>query len=201
MNPGLVLYVRSRSLPLALAALAATAVAAVWAAGAQDAFLDPARRTPVIVLAPLAVAAVIGASLHSDSAELDRTAVRPWWPRRLAHLLTLTVLASALLPPAVAGHAETFGAPAMIRNTLGCVGVTALAAVVVGARLSWLPALAYVSAVCLVSSGARGRAATVWAWPVQPGPQPGAWAAALAAFALGTVLYALRGARPERPGG
>lgn len=49
--------------------------------------------------------------------------------------------------------------------------------------------------------GAHGRAATVWAWPVQPGSQPGAWAAALTAFALGAAGYAVRGARPEGPRG
>ncbi|MFJ6846042.1 hypothetical protein ACIQRE_25635 [Streptomyces griseoluteus] len=196
MNPGLPLYARSRALPRTLAALAATTGFAVWAAGSLDAWLDPYRRVPVVALAPLLAAAVIGASLRSDSDELDRTAVRPWWPRRLAHLLALTALASALLTPVVAGHAETFGPPVMARNVLGCVGIVALAAVVLGARLSWLPAFAYVSAACLASSGARGRAATVWAWPVQPGAQPGDWAAALAAFALGAVLYAVRGARP-----
>ncbi|MFF7964467.1 hypothetical protein ACFZC3_03745 [Streptomyces sp. NPDC007903] len=198
---GPLLYARSRALPLSLVALAATTGFAVWAAGALDAYLDPDRRVPVVALAPLLAAAVIGASLHTASDELDRTAVRPWWRRRLAHVIALTALASAMLSPAVAGHADTFGPPAMIRNTLGCVGVTVLAAVVLGARLSWLPAFGYVSAVYLASSGAHGRAATVWAWPVQPGQQPGAWAAALTAFALGTALYAVRGARAEGPRG
>ncbi|MFD4540686.1 hypothetical protein [Streptomyces bauhiniae] len=196
MNPGLSLYARSRALPLTLATLAATNGFAVWAAGAPDAHLDPGGQVPVTALAPLLAAAAIGASLRSDSDELDRTAVRPWWSRRLAHLLALTALASVLLTSVVAGHAETFGAPVMIRDVLGCVGIVALSAVVLGARLSWLPAFGYVSAVYLASSGAHGRAATVWAWPVQPGSQPGAWAAALAAFALGAVLYAVRGARP-----
>ncbi|MGW3338202.1 hypothetical protein ACWDCL_12060 [Streptomyces sp. NPDC001009] len=198
---GLLLYARSRALPVTLVALVANTGFAAWAAGALDAYLDPDRRVPVVALAPLLAAAVIGASLHTASDELDRTAVRPWWRRRLLHLVALTALASALLSPAVAGHVETFGPPAMIRNTLGCVGITALAAVVLGARLSWLPGFGYVSAVYLASSGAQGRAATVWAWPVQPGPQPGAWAAALAAFALGTVSYAVRGARAEGPRG
>nr|WP_237522767.1 hypothetical protein [Streptomyces sp. SID1328] len=184
-----------------MTALAATAGFAVWAAGALDACLDPGRRVPVVALTPLLAATAIGVSLRSDFDELDRTAVRPWWTRRLAQLLALTALASAVLPVAVAGHAATFGPPAMVRNVLGCVGIVALAAVVLGARLSWLPAFGYVSAAYLGSSGAHGRAATVWAWPVQPGPQPGAWAAALTAFALGTALYAVRGARAEGPWG
>lgn len=198
---GPLLYARSRALPATLAALAGTAAFALWAAGRLDAYLDPDRRVPIVALAPLLASAVIGASLYSASDELDRTAVRPWWPRRLAQLTALTTLAALLVVPAVLGHADTFGPPAVIRNTLGCAGVTATAAVLLGARLSWLPAFAYVTAVYLGSGAARGRAATVWAWPVQPGAQPGAWAAALAAFAVGAALYAARGARPEGAGG
>ncbi|MEU1461562.1 hypothetical protein ABZ467_12885 [Streptomyces sp. NPDC005727] len=198
---GPLLYARSRALPLTLLALAGTTAFAVWAAGRLDAYLDPYRRVPVVALAPLLAAAVIGTSLYSASDELDRTAVRPWWPRRLAQLAALTALAALVLPLAVLGHAETFGPPAVVRNTLGCTGVTAAAAVLLGARLSWLPAFGYVTAVYLASSGARGRAVTVWAWPMQPGAQPGAWAAALTAFVVGAALYAVRGARAEGPRG
>lgn len=198
---GLLLYARSRAVPLTLAALAATTACAVWAADSLDTFLDPYRRVPVVALAPLLAAAVIGTSLFSASDELDRTAVRPWWPRRLVQLTALTALASSALPLAVLGHPEIFGPPAMVRNTLGCTGVTAAAAVLMGARLSWLPAFGYVSAVYLASSGARGRAVTVWAWPMQPGAATGAWVAALAAFVAGAALYAVRGARPEGPRG
>ncbi|GGU74876.1 hypothetical protein GCM10010260_03480 [Streptomyces filipinensis] len=196
---GLVLYARSRALPLTLAALAGTTAFAVWSAGRLDSYLDPDRRVPVVALAPLLASAVIGTSLYTASAELDRTAVRPWWPRRLAQLALLTALAAALLPLAVLGHTETFGPPAMIRNTLGCTGFTALAAALLGARLSWLPAFAYVSAVYMGGHGAHGRAATVWAWPMQPGAERGAWVAAVTLFALGAALYAAVGARPEGP--
>jgi hypothetical protein len=196
-----VLYARSRAVPATLAALAGTAAFAVWAAARLDSYLDPERRVPVVALAPLLAAAVIGVSLSSPSAELDRTAVRPWWPRRLAQLAGLTALAAVLLPVAVLGHPEVFGPPAMIRNTLGCTGATAAAAVLLGARLSWLPAFGYVSAVYLGSAGARGSAATLWAWPMQPGAQPGAWAVALGAFAVGGALFVVRGARAEGPRG
>ncbi|AKN72505.1 hypothetical protein QR97_24495 [Streptomyces sp. PBH53] len=196
---GLLLYARSRALPATLAALAGTAAFAVWAAGRLDAYLDPDRRVPIVALAPLLASAVIGTSLYSASDELDRTAVRRWWPRRLAQLTALTALAALLVTPAVLGHAETFGPPAVLRNTLGCTGLTAAAAVLLGARLSWLPAFGYVTAVYLGSTAAEGRAATIWAWPMQPGAQAGAWATAVAAFVAGATLYAVRGARPEGP--
>ncbi|WP_309506036.1 hypothetical protein [Streptomyces pyxinicus] len=129
-------YARSRALPLAPAALAGTAAFAVWAAGLLDACLDPDRRVPVVAPAPLPASAVIGTSLYSASAELDRTAVRPWWPRRLAQLPALTALAGGLLSLAVLGHPDVFGPPAVLRNTLGCTGLTAAAAVLFGARPS-----------------------------------------------------------------
>ncbi|MFG2552876.1 hypothetical protein [Streptomyces sp. NPDC048581] len=191
------LYARSRTLPRTVAALAATAALAVWAAHGLDAYLDPDRRVPVIALAPLFAAAVIGTSLYSASDELDRTAVRPWWRRRLLHLVALTALAAALLPWAVLGHPSFFGPPAMIRNTLGCIGLTAAAAALLGARLSWLPVFGYVSAVYLGASALHGAAVPLWAWLVQPAGERGAWVVALVAFGVGAVMYVLRGARAE----
>ncbi|MFD8369691.1 hypothetical protein ACFV2Z_02760 [Streptomyces sp. NPDC059688] len=196
---GPLLYVRSRAVPVALAALAATTACAVWAAGRLDDWPDPYHRVVIVATAPLLASAVIGASLYSASAELDGTAVRPWWPRRLAQLAALTAVAAALLPLAVLGHPGPFGPGAVVRNTLGCTGVTAAAAVLLGARLSWLPASAYVFAVYLGFHGGRRPGATVWAWPMQPGAERGAWLTALAVFALGTAWYAVRGARPEGP--
>ncbi|MFC9703840.1 hypothetical protein ACFTWD_24460 [Streptomyces sp. NPDC056943] len=191
------LYLRSRGLPGALAALLGTAVAAAWAAwwlvSLPD--FDHTARLPVVVLGPLLAAGVIGTSLHTPSDELDRTAVRAWWPRRLAHLLAPAALAVALLALAVPGHAEEFGAPAAVRNTLGLVGMAAMAAPLVGARLSWLPPTFYAGVVYLAApSGTEGGAAW-WAWVTRPGPEGEAWAVAAAAFAAGTALYAWRGAR------
>jgi hypothetical protein len=194
---GLLLYARSRAVPRALAVLIASAALAVWAADGLDAYVDPERRVPVVALAPLFAAAAIGTSLHTASDELDRTAVRLWWPRRTVHLLALTLFAAALLPLAVLGHASVFGPPAMVRNTLGSTGLTAAAAALLGARLSWLPAFGYVSAVYLASAGAHGRWSAVWAWPVQPGGGTGAWAVAAVVFAGGGALYVARGARAE----
>ncbi|MBT2365332.1 hypothetical protein J7E88_08350 [Streptomyces sp. ISL-10] len=190
---GALLLARSRAVPLALASLAAVAVLAVWAAYGLDAHLDPGRLVPVVALAPLMAAAVIGTGLHTPMQELERAAVRPWWPRRLVQSAGLTAFASALLALAVIFDDGTFGPAAMVRNILGAVGVTAAASAVIGARLSWLPAFAYLSAVYLGAPRAHGGAAQVWAWPMQPGDLPGAWATALAAFVLGVTLHACRG--------
>ncbi|MGW2057684.1 hypothetical protein ACWCOZ_27850 [Streptomyces sp. NPDC001840] len=195
------LYARSRVLPATLAALAGIALVAAWAAywlQAQRQFgASPSARVPVVVLAPLLAAGVIGTGLYTHSDELDRTAVRPWWPRRAAHLLVLTALAAAGLALAVPGRPDQFGALAIVRNLLGATGVTAAAAALLGARLSWLPMTVYVSGTYLSAPRAPGGAAAVWAWPMQPGPQAAAWVTAVVAYVGGAALYAWRGARRE----
>ncbi|WP_053649444.1 MULTISPECIES: hypothetical protein [unclassified Streptomyces] len=191
------LYARSRALPGAFAALAGTAAAAAWAARWLETLpgSGPSDRLPVVVLGPLLAAAAIGTCLRTPSDELDRTAVRAWWPRRLAHLLVPAALAALLLALAVPGHPAEFGAPAAVRNTLGLVGAAAASAALVGARLSWLPPALYTGAVPLAAPVGTGGAADWWAWVTRPGPQGGAWTAAAAVFAAGTALYAWRGAR------
>ncbi|MGW0547182.1 hypothetical protein [Streptomyces altiplanensis] len=199
----LVPYARSRALPLTLASVLGVAVAAAWAADWLEdrPYFDHTARVPVLALAPLLATAAIGTGLYSHTEELDRTSVRPWWPRRLVHLLALTALATGLLALAVPGHPEEFGAPAMVRNVLGSAGVTAAGAVLLGARLSWLPMTAYGGAVYLAAPRAPGGAAAVWAWSMQPGPQVAARVVAGAAFVTGAALYVHRGARPEGPRG
>ncbi|MEU3975522.1 hypothetical protein [Streptomyces bacillaris] len=195
-----VLYLRSRALPATLATLAGVALLAAWAADwlqSRPQF-DHTARVPVQVLAPLLAAAAIGTGLFSYTEELDRTAVRRWWPRRLTYLLALTALAAGALALAVPGHPEQFGAPAMVRNVLGATGVTAAAATVLGARASWLPMTIYGGAVYLAAPRTPGGAAAYWAWPMQPGPQAAAWAVAGTAYVVGAALLALRGPRPER---
>ncbi|MER5994292.1 hypothetical protein [Streptomyces viridosporus] len=197
MTRGLLLYARSRALPHTVLVLGATAVLAALGTRNLNAYLDPSRQVPVVALAPLFAAAVIGTSLHSASDELDRTAVRPWWRRRLVHLTALTGCAAVLLAATVYGHPSPFGPAAMVRNTLGCAGLGAGAAALLGARLSWLPVFGYVSAVYVGSANARDRLVPVWAWPVQPAGQHIAWVTAAVLLAAGAALYVARGARPE----
>ncbi|MGW2182417.1 hypothetical protein ACWCXX_30890 [Streptomyces sp. NPDC001732] len=194
------LYARSRGLLLTVATLACVALVAAWAAHWLEGRprFDHTARVPVVVLAPLLASAAIGTGLHTHSDELDRTAVRRWWPRRLLHLLALTALTAAALAAAVPGHPEAYGAPGMVRNVLGATGVAAASAALIGARPSWLPMTVYGGAVYLAAPAVPGGAAAVWAWPMQPGPQGASWAVAGTAFVAGAALLAVRGPRPER---
>ncbi|MET9529590.1 hypothetical protein ABZY02_03320 [Streptomyces sp. NPDC006649] len=161
-------------------------MAAGRGAGSTDAVRPScARRHPV------------ARSPSSCSAELNRTAVRLWWPRRLAVLLALTALAAGSLALAVPGGAQEFGAPAVVRNLLGAEGIATASAAVIGARLSWLPVIAFLSSAYLAGGGPAGRAVLVWDWPVRPGAQPGAWVTASLLFLGGATLYTVRGARRD----
>lgn len=195
-----VLYLRSRAVPRTAAVLTCIVLVAAWAADwlVSRTYFNHGARVPVLVLAPMLVSAAIGTSLYAPADELDRTAVRRWWPRRLLHLLALTVPAAAALALAVPGHPAEFGAPGMIRNVLGATGVAAASAALIGARLSWLPMTVYGGAVYLAAPRTPGGAASVWAWLMQPGPQPGAWVVASVAYAAGAALFAVRGPRRER---
>lgn len=195
-----VLYLRSRAVPRTAAVLTCIVLVAAWAADwlVSRTYFNHGARVPVLVLAPMLVSAAIGTSLYAPADELDRTAVRRWWPRRLLHLLVLTVPAAAALALAVPGHPAEFGAPGMIRNVLGATGVAAASAALIGARLSWLPMTVYGGAVYLAAPRTPGGAASVWAWLMQPGPQPGAWVVASVAYAAGAALFAVRGPRRER---
>ncbi|MEU2660309.1 hypothetical protein ABZ615_33950 [Streptomyces sp. NPDC007325] len=188
------LYLRSRGVPGALAVVLA-AVAAAWLLAPEDG--SPHARVPV-VMAPLLVAAAIGTSLHTASDELDRTAVRAWWPLRLGHVLVPVAAAAALFVLVLPGDpAEAeFGASAAVRNTLGLTGLAAGAAALVGARASWLPPVTYTAAVWLTPPDAG--AAAWWGWALRPAAEGPAWTVACALLCAGTALFARRGPRPGR---
>ncbi|WP_430783266.1 hypothetical protein [Actinoplanes sp. G11-F43] len=83
----------------------------------------------------------------------------------------------------------------LLRNTLGCIGLIAGAAALIGARLAWLPAFGYICAVYAARPPRTGGPAEIWAWPVQPSTAPLAWIPALAVFTAGAGYYILRGSR------
>jgi hypothetical protein len=195
------LYAASRSLPLTLLGLAALAPV-TWALGEWmwRLFDGPGARLPVTVAAPLLAATVIGGGLGGADDEFEGVTAVPWWRWRVLHVAALTAWSATLL--ALAGLREPWeaGAVELVRNTAGCVGLVALGAVVLGPRLSWVPAFAYIGFAYAgalqraVSSDGQWREAT--AWVVQPGTAGTATGTALALLAVGTAVYARCG--PKR---
>ncbi|MFE9661027.1 hypothetical protein [Streptomyces sp. NPDC005955] len=183
------LYARSRKLPGSLGALVLIALGVRWA----DRQLDV--RTALALLAPLAAASVVGTSLHGYADGLDRTAARAWWPRRLAHVTLLSAVAALLLAVAVHGPPQEYGTAVLARNTLGTAGVATLSAVLLGARLSWLPPLVWLCGLHLVARSDGGRVWDAVTWPVSQAERGGAWVAAVALFLVGVAVYARWGVR------
>lgn len=171
-----------------------------WLAGRS--FLDgPAARLPVVVLAPLLAAVLLGSTLAGADEELERGTPLRWPAWRAGHVLlaVLAVLAvAAALVLTGLRVPETFGAHALARNTFGWIGLVAGATALLGARLAWLPAFGYGCAVYFARPRDTGVFVALWAWPVQPSAAAASWWAASGVLALGLVGYAYRGSAAGR---
>src|SRR6185436_11678526 len=90
----LVLYLRSRRAPMALGITVGFAIlmSSLWA------FASKSRDVGVtmVILTVLLMVSALTTTLVSPDAELDRTAARPWPPRRAAHVLASIAIVVAL---------------------------------------------------------------------------------------------------------
>jgi hypothetical protein len=150
----------------------------------------------VPVLGPLAVVALVGFALGGDDPGLERTTPRPWRRWRAAELGVCAVATCvALLPTLLQADQHVTAA---LRNLAGLGGLTALGAVVAGARLAWLAPTVWTLAAATV-----GPRAEAWlgplTWPVQPGDTGYALVLAAALAATGAFLHARYGAAASTP--
>ncbi|MGH3310875.1 MAG: hypothetical protein ACRDP3_09840 [Streptomyces sp.] len=192
------LYARTRGMAVWAVTLAGTALVAWWCAEwliDTSRFGGAAGRVPVVSMAPLLAAAAVVGSLHVHGREIEETAARRQWLWRAGQIVLGTAVSAAVLAATVLLDAAQFGAVAMARNVIGCVGLAALASVLLGARLSWLPLMLYATTVYLSAPRQAQGATIAWAWPTQPGPEPAAWAAAIALFLVGSAACSWLGPR------
>ncbi|GGN58324.1 hypothetical protein GCM10010112_12020 [Actinoplanes lobatus] len=169
-------------------------VAAQWLA-TRPFFDGPAARVPIVALAPLLAALLLARTLAGADESLERVAPVRWRLVRAVHVGAATVLVALLLAATGLHDPAVYGSYALVRNALGCTGLVAGAAVLIGARLAWLPAFAYVVTVYGASPARDGGWENLWGWPLQPSTAGWSWAPALAACAAGAVLYVRWGAR------
>ncbi len=138
-----------------------------------------------------AAASVVSVTTRSPLGEPERATGRwlPWL--RLGTVLALAGAAcGALALGAVGGHLA-LGSLALLRDLAGLTGTGLLAAVVLGAGLSWIGPLAYL----VVSVYAVQEAwTTPWLWAARPAPDRGAAICAALVFAAGVAVISLRGA-------
>ncbi|MFF0390182.1 hypothetical protein ACFYS8_16070 [Kitasatospora sp. NPDC004615] len=187
----LVLYARSRQVPLSAAVVAAVALS-VWAlvdtapAGAED------RGTTALVLTANVLAAVVG--LGGQDAVLDRTAAIRWAPRRAAHVLLIGAAAGAAVLAVQAVGPELASVSVVVRDSAGLAGLAALGAACWGTTYAWALPTGWLAFTMLVPplGGVQGR---VGMWLIQPAGTTAATVTASALLVVGTTLYAAAGPR------
>ncbi|MFI7079621.1 hypothetical protein ACIBO1_20185 [Micromonospora sp. NPDC049903] len=163
---------------------------------ASRTYFDGANaRIPMIALAPLLAALLLGPTLSGADENLERSTSLPWRAWRAGHLLVATLVTAIALSLAGLREPDTYGAYALIRNALGCIGLVAGGAALLGVRLAWLPAFLYVCAVYAAAPRHTGGIVGVWAWPIQTSTSPAAWLTAIMIFAVGATTYLHRGSR------
>jgi hypothetical protein len=194
----LTLHLRSRGAPTFLAGVGVIALLA-WAAGtwlaSRPYFDGPAARVPVVALAPLLAALLLGPTLAGADEDLEHGTPLPWRAWRAGHLLVAAFVTAMALSLAGLRESHTFGAHALVRNALGCIGLVVGGAVLLGARLAWLPAFVYVGAVYAAAPRQTGAIVEVWAWPIQPSTTATSWLTAAMIFAVGAAGYVHGGFR------
>ncbi|MGW4378684.1 hypothetical protein [Kitasatospora sp. NPDC004531] len=183
----LVLYARSRQVPLSAAVLAG--VALTLCVLVRDAPAGTENRgLAALVLTAGVVAAVVG--LGGQDAVLDRTAAIRWAPRRAAHVLLIGAAAGLAL---LAGPRLT-DAAVVLRDSAGLTGLAALGTACWGTTYGWTLPTGWLAFTMLVPPMA-GRPGHIASWLVQPAGTTASTATATVLALAGTTLYALAGPR------
>ena len=196
MRP-LALYLRSRAVPAAAAAVLVSAVG-LWALGL--AIDHPQGRSLAALLVALAATTAIAPGLAGADHDLDRASAIAWPPRRAAHVIVAGAAVVGLLA-ATALAGEQMAAMAHIaRNVAGLAGLVALGAAILGAgRAPLLPVVWTVLvlryAPPMGEPPTRPAYKVMLTWMVQPVESRAATVAAIVLAAAGTLAYAVLGSR------
>jgi hypothetical protein len=88
----------------------------------------------VVALAPLLAALLLGPTLAGADENLERSTPLPWRVWRAGHLVVAALVTAMALSMAGLREPDTYGAHALVRNALGCIGLVAGGAVQLGVR-------------------------------------------------------------------
>lgn len=196
---GEALHVRARHLYWAILGLLLLSVAswevARWLTS-RPYFGGPSARTPVAVLAPLLAAVLVSTTLAGADVDLERSTARlsPRW--RTLHACAAALVPSALLAATAIDEPQLWGSYALVRNTVGLVGLVLLTATVLPAMVTWAPAFTYVVVVYLAAPQTPTPGSTWWAWPMQAGALDPSWVCAGLLLTAGVTGYGLLGPPP-----
>ncbi len=184
------LHLRARRVPAGIVALAVCGVllraALHWNWTSNS---DP-QQFPMIVEA--GAVAVIAVTTHGPFGEVERAT--GWWlpPMRLLAAVGMCGLAILALQLGVVGESLNDGILVLARNVIGFAGLGLASSLVTGGLLAWVLPLGYM-AFCQYAMTEAWSA--LWTWPARPPADRGAWICAGAVFAVGLLLFTIRGPR------
>lgn len=186
------LYLRARLAGLAAAGLVGVAAATWLLLGLSD---DRPLTKLILIVLPLAPAAVIGSSLRSPFGETEVTASRPLPPLRLGHLGGLLAVAALAFAAAnTAAPGEDFHW-LLVRNGAGYAGLALVGGRLVGAAASWVVPVAYGMFVVVAPLAGALHRDSRWLWPLHPPAERPAAIGALALLLAGVAVATAFGAR------
>lgn len=193
---GLWLYSRARHLQWVVPLLLLLAITswriALWLA--HYVYFDGVNaRAPVAIVAPLLAAVLISVTLSGADVDLERSTARLSIRWRTIHALAAAVIPGALLAITALDQPQIWGSYALVRNTIGLVGIVLIAATVLPSTLTWSPALVYVIVVYLAAPRTPEYGSSWWAWPMQPGTPDSSWICAAILVITGAVAYGRHG--------
>jgi hypothetical protein len=196
MRP-LVLYLRSRQVPVALA-VAAGSVAALWSLSRVTA--NPDANDMLGLLSIVACAVAAGHGLAGPDSDLDRTAAIAWPVVRTAHIMAVAAVAAGVVAGTALTAEQLASGVEVARDAIGMSGLVALGAAVFGAGRAWtIPATWTGLAWALdVPPGTEDRLfLRMFVWMLEPAGSIPAAITAVALGVAGVLAYGVLGPRPR----
>ncbi|MBX3313205.1 MAG: hypothetical protein KF906_02705 [Actinobacteria bacterium] len=141
-------------------------------------------------LVPALLAAGLPSAFAFDGRDLERASGRPAHSLRGRSLLLLTVTSSAVVA------ASPYDSATVARCTMVLVGMGLVSLALLPRQVAWVPIALYPAACWLLGTRSGGDHAA-WAVPLRPPDDPVAMRTAVAAAALGLVLFVVLGTRGD----
>jgi hypothetical protein len=150
---------------------------------------------PFVLAVPAILAALVGALSGTPAWMLDRGASRRLWAFRILSLAIPVVLIVCGSLIDTLGEGSEFGPIAGLRNSLGFLGLSLIAAVLLGPKLSWTVPLLWIGVPPFFFFDRSADPVGIFTFYAQPASQSNSLIFAVAVFIVGfiaVVAYAPR---------